>query len=331
MTYERATWLPEALRAEGCQVVTVDGWQSRGRPASSGDFDPYAALWHHTATTSSPSNPNPTLGMCIRGRPDLPGPLCQVLIGYDGKCHVIAAGRANHAGECNGAGPTFRGDGNAQMVGFEIDYNGSQKMSDVQYDAAIKAATAVVRHFDNDHTYCLGHKETSVTGKPDPGGYDCDDMRADVRTRLRGGGEDDDMPEYVSLSGPGFDISPGGDWAGVRFDTENADPGGVHTDDTGYPWLKLAGAKYDGVLALNDVGAEPGAVLSIRWAEYATDNGEFRNAVGATDHVLPDQDISLHDPVVDVCGKANKVRVEVRSRGGTVSIGSVGVRVLYWR
>lgn len=331
MAYQWATWLPDALRAEGCQVVMVDGWRTRGRPASSGDFDPYAALWHHTATTSSPSNPHPTLGMCVHGRPDLPGPLCQVLIGYDGKCHVIAAGRANHAGACNGAGPTHSGDGNAQMVGFEIDYNGTQKMSDAQYDAAIKAATAVVRHFENDQRYCLGHKETSVTGKPDPGGYDCDDMRADVRARLTGGGEDDDMPEYLSMTGPGFDLAPGEDWTGVRFDQEHADPGGVHTDDTAYPWLKLAGAKYQGMVALNDVSGNAGSILSVRWAEYAVDNGEFANAVGAADYVLLGPDASIHDIVIDTCGKNNKVIAQVRARGGPVSVGSAGVRVLYWR
>jgi hypothetical protein len=325
---ERLTWLPDALRAEGCRVVLVDGWASRGRP---GTFDPFAVLWHHTGTKASASNPNPTLGVCIRGRSDLPGPLCQVLIGYDGTCHVIAAGRANHAGTCNGTGPTHQGDGNTQMVGFEIDYDGSQQMSGVQYEASIRAAAAVVKHYSKDHRHCLGHKETSVTGKWDPGGYSMDTMRDDVRAHLRGGTGDDDMPEYLSMTGPGFDLPVSEDWHEVQFDSENADPGNVHTDDTRYPWLKLAGAKYHGMVALNSVTAAEGVSLIVRWAEYETDGGEFSSAVGATDHVLPGQPISIHDNVVDACGKKNKVTVQVRARGGVVNVGSVGIRLLYWR
>ena len=325
---ERLLWLPDALRAEGCRVVCVDGWKSRGRP---GAFDPYAALWHHTATTSSMSNPHPTLGMCIHGRPDLPGPLCQVLIGYDGKCHVIAAGRANHAGSCNGAGPTREGDGNAQMVGFEIDYNGSQEMGTAQYEASIRAAAAVVKHYDNDERYCLGHKETSVTGKWDPGGYSMNAMRADVKARLTGGGGDDDMPEYLSMSGPGFDLPVSEDWHEVRFDKETADPGKVHTDDSAIPWLKLAGAKFHGMAALNSVSGPEGAVLMVRWGEYATDDGAYVSAVGAADYILTGEKQSIHDNVVDSCGRDNKIAIQVRARGGVITVGSVGVRALYWR
>ena len=71
--------------------------------------------------------------MCVNGRPDLPGPLAHVVIGYDGVCHVIAAGRANHAGESNGNGPLATGDVNAQLVGAEIDYDGTQPMGSAQY------------------------------------------------------------------------------------------------------------------------------------------------------------------------------------------------------
>jgi hypothetical protein len=332
VTYQWLTWLPAALRDAGCRVVTVDGWQTRGRPSSTGDFDPYAVLWHHTGTTTSRANPAPTLGMCIKGRSDLTGPLCQVLIGYDGTCHVIAAGRANHAGACNGNGPTRPGDGNAQMVGFEIDYNGTQPMSGAQYDAAIKAAAAVVAHYGNDERYCRGHKETSETGKWDPGGYSMDTMRADVRTALRPKG-DDDMPEYLSLGGPGFTLNPGrvDDWTEVNYNKEFADPGNVHTDDKPYPWLKLAGAKYQGMVVLNDVDANEGTVLIVRWAEYAVSDGVFKNAVGPVDYVLPDRTLSIHDQVIDACGPANKVTVQVRALGGPINIGSVGVRALYWK
>jgi len=211
MTYNRALWLADALAAEGCRVVTYDGWEDRGRPASSGDFAPYAVLLHHTGTPTSMSNPHPTLSMCVHGRPDLSGPLCHVLIGYDGVCHVIAAGRANHAGECNGNGPLTPGDGNAQMIGFELDYSGSQAVGTAQADAAIRGAAAVLRHFHRDAAYCRGHKETSTSGKWDPGrygpdssAYDMNEIRRYVAEQLarRPGesGEGEDMTAWARLT-----------------------------------------------------------------------------------------------------------------------------------
>lgn len=190
MTYVMLTWLADAIRAEGAKVVEESGWKNRGRPSSTGQFNPYGVLWHHTGSTSSASNPHPTLNMCINGRSDLPGPLCQVLIGYDGKCHVIAAGRANHAGECSGWGPFSSGDGNAQMVGFEIDYNGTQSMTSAQKDAATRCSAACLKKFKHDEGYAARHAETSVTGKWDTGGVTGPQLRTMIHDYM----EEGDMP-----------------------------------------------------------------------------------------------------------------------------------------
>ena len=176
-------WLAAVLRAEGCKVREYSGWKSRGRP---GSFDPQGVLWHHTGTTVSSSRMCPSLNICVNGRSDLPGPLCQVVICYDGTCEVIAAGRANHAGKAKASGPMPGGDGNAMYVGFEIDYNGTQAMSLAQYDAAIRAGAAVCRKLKRSANYCRGHRETSLTGKWDPGGTDLNEMRSEVNTRLAG-------------------------------------------------------------------------------------------------------------------------------------------------
>lgn len=186
MTYQWLDWLPDALRAEGCTVVEVDGWESRGRPSSSGGFDPYGTLHHHTGTTASPSNPAPTLQTVIHGRSDLPGPLCHALIGYDGTVHVVAAGRANHAGECNGFGPFSGGDGNAQLIGWEIDYDGTQAISDAQQDAAVRASAAVLKRLGETENYAATHQETSKTGKWDTGGVTGDQWRTLIRDRMSG-------------------------------------------------------------------------------------------------------------------------------------------------
>jgi N-acetylmuramoyl-L-alanine amidase len=197
MGYIWARWLADALRAEGCTVKEHDGWQNRGRPASSGGFEPQGVTEHHTGTHTSYHNPCPTLNTCIQGRSDLPGPLAQVVIGYDGVCHVIAAGRANHAGTNDGFGPYYHGDGNAQSFGFEIDYDGTQDPSPEQKDAATRASVAVLRKKKHDQSWVVTHKETSTTGKWDTGQITGDQWRQRVKDRLVTKPGDDDEP-YLS-------------------------------------------------------------------------------------------------------------------------------------
>ena len=175
-------WLADVLRAEGVQVVEEGDWRNRMRP---GSFDPIGVLWHHTAATSSASNPHPALNICINGRPDLAGPLCQALVDYHGVFHVISAGRCNHAGQARASGPIPAGDGNTMLVGWEIDYNGvNQQMTPAQYNASLKATVAVLRRLGRDASYARGHRETSVTGKIDPSFIDLNVMRADVARLL---------------------------------------------------------------------------------------------------------------------------------------------------
>jgi hypothetical protein len=215
------TGLADALRAEGCKVKEVDGWQTRGRP---GAFDPDGPCWHHTGTTTSTSNPNPTLNTCIYGRSDLEGPLCQVLIGYDGTCWVIAAGRANHAGSHSGWGPyTTSRDGNDQMAGFEIDYDGTQKMSSAQKDAATRASAAVLKMLDHDHTWATRHEETSTTGKWDTGGLSGDQIRSLVKDYMANPqtGGLFGMSEVYGFSNPNDQVFKGnGAFKTLEIDTE---------------------------------------------------------------------------------------------------------------
>ena len=179
-------WLVDVLRAAGGQVVGVGDWLNRMR---SGSFDPIGVLWHHTAATSSATNPHPALNICINGRSDLAGPLCQALVDYHGVFHVISAGRCNHAGTSGGSGPIPAGDGNTLMIGWEIDYNGvDQRMTTAQYNASIAATAAVLKRLGRDSSYARGHRETSTTGKIDPSFIDLNTMRADVAAKMAGGG-----------------------------------------------------------------------------------------------------------------------------------------------
>ncbi|MGW5647509.1 peptidoglycan recognition protein family protein [Saccharopolyspora sp. NPDC003762] len=171
-------WLAEVLRAAGLDVVETDGWSDRTAPGS--QPQPVGVLEHHTATPASYARPAPTVQMCIDGRPDLDGPLCHGVIGYDGVVHLIAAGRANHAGKAKASGPNPAGDGNTLYVGFEWDYSGHQTPSPEQYDAAVRATRAVLRRLGRPADAARGHVETSVTGKWDPGQVDMNAFRSQI-------------------------------------------------------------------------------------------------------------------------------------------------------
>ena len=124
-------WMAVEFRAAGLTVREVEGWKNRGRPATTGGYQPNAGLLdHHTGTTTSDDNPHPTLQMLIKGRPDLPGPLAPWSVDYDGVVWVIAAGRCNHAGRTNKpfAGVAAGSDGNYHFMGDEVDTNGTQKL-----------------------------------------------------------------------------------------------------------------------------------------------------------------------------------------------------------
>lgn len=179
-------WLGDVLRGAGLEVVETDGW--RERSADSGPPpEPVGVLEHHTASTATQQNPVPSLRMCVDGREDLPGPLCHGLIGFDGTVHLISAGRANHAGRAKASGPNPGGDGNVLYVGFEWDYQGvDQAPSREQYEAAVRATAAVLRHLGRPADAARGHRETTVTSKIDPGQVDLDRFRADVAAATTG-------------------------------------------------------------------------------------------------------------------------------------------------
>ena len=66
------------------------------------------------------SGNNPSLEVCINGRPDLAGPLCNVMVGRDNTMFVVAAGRANHAGSGGWRGRS----GNSTVYGIERENTG---------------------------------------------------------------------------------------------------------------------------------------------------------------------------------------------------------------
>jgi len=102
-----------------------------------------------------------------------------------------------------GQRPNPGGDGNTTYVGFEWDYAGTQPPSREQYAAAVRANAAVLQRLRRGADAARGHKETSVTGKWDPGHVDMDGFRRDVAAAMNAPApapmEDDLTPEESAI------------------------------------------------------------------------------------------------------------------------------------
>lgn len=166
------TSIANRLRLRGLKVVEIAGWQTRG----SSSFNPRGSVDHHTAGGATGNAPS--LNVCIYGRSDLPGPLCQVLIGRDNTCYVIAAGRANHAGSGGWRGLS----GNSSVFGIERENSGREAWRPDQTFVAAVAHAALIDGRIPSNMVC-GHKEWT-TRKPDPHTLNMNDFRSLIQDIL---------------------------------------------------------------------------------------------------------------------------------------------------
>ncbi len=174
-------WLPEVLRNAGLKVAEVEGWANRGR----GDMGRVrGVICHHTGTSTAGNMP--TLNMLKTGRSDLPGPLSQLGLGRDGTYYVVAAGRANHAGNGRWAGLAT---GNSSFVGIEAENGGGPRdeWPDVQMDAYFRGVAAILKQIGAGPEMCCGHKEFAPDRKIDPR-FDMARFRYTVGAIMQGSG-----------------------------------------------------------------------------------------------------------------------------------------------
>lgn len=209
------TWMPAVLLEAGLKVAEVKGWQSRGRAQVRQTL---GVMIHHTAGPAAGNMPS--LGTLIDGRSNLRGPLSQLGLGRDGTWYVIAAGRANHAGEGNWRGIV---DGNAHFIGIECENTGQPQdlpWPDVQMIALRQGVAALLQHIERDANWCMGHREYAlpVGRKPDPR-WDLDRFRDEVAALLADGvvalppipATEQVIPDGV-VARPTLRRGGGGDW-----------------------------------------------------------------------------------------------------------------------
>lgn len=174
MTYKRLpATLAKSLRDAGLEVVEIDGWQTRGRPASTGEFKPVGVLNHHTGAYDSSGDFADDLTyarwMFTAGRSDLPAPLCHLSLSTEGVVYLGAAGRANHAGTAKASGSVAGGDGNALYVGIEWMLSGKQPIPAQMYAAGATLNAVLLKVLGSSAQAVSCHYQTSTTGKWDIG------------------------------------------------------------------------------------------------------------------------------------------------------------------
>jgi len=179
------TNIAQHLRHWGLKVEEKEGWRDRGRPYT---FKPKAVICHHTASGSLSGNFG-SESVVTYGRSDLPGPLCQFLLGRDGTVQLIAAGYANHAGFGGPRAGVPANMGNTYAYGIEAENNGiGERWTKEQLNAYYRLCAALLAHIGTkDVNRVFGHKEWAPGRKIDPTGINMDEFRKRVKAALAQG------------------------------------------------------------------------------------------------------------------------------------------------
>jgi len=181
------TWLADVLREAGCTVIEEDGWKTRGRD---GAFAPKAIMLHHDASPKGETSNG--VDVIRDGRPGLAGPLSQLWLSYDGVWHVVAAGRANHAGEGGPWGVISTDDGNGDAIGIETDHTTDEKWTDPQRSEGLRGVHALAQKLgittrEEIDRAITAHKEYAAGRKIDPDPMDMNAARAKLAGYEPGG------------------------------------------------------------------------------------------------------------------------------------------------
>lgn len=163
------TELADWCREEGLRVVEKVGWQTRAR--SSGGYEsgrPWAIMWHHTASDTSPAN---DANYMCSGSPD--APIANLLLARDGEVWVLAAGATNTNGK---GGPVGFSKGvvpqdsmNTYAVSIEAANNGvGEAWPQAQIDAYFTLNNMLARRLGLNPDDCCTHQEYAPDRKIDP-------------------------------------------------------------------------------------------------------------------------------------------------------------------
>lgn len=143
----------------GRNLLPYAGWTIRGVST----FDPKASVNHHTAGAAK--GILPSLNVLLYGRPGIPGPLCNAALDRLARVHLIAAGKANHAGKGGWRGVS----GNSNCWGLEVEHIGlpSEMVTDEQWAAMHKWHAACCDYSNFPSSMVCQHFEWAPARKID--------------------------------------------------------------------------------------------------------------------------------------------------------------------
>lgn len=185
-------WMPSVLLGAGLKVAELPGWADRGR----GPMGTLAGVMLHHTATANPRRLNfPTRNWLMEGGLQasgrrVPGPTANLGVGLDGTFYIVAAGRANHAGEGRWPGVPDNA-GNAHFIGIEAENSGAPNDAwpEVQLDALVRGTASLLRRMGRRADSAVGHKEWAASRvkhrKSDPS-FAMDPFRAKVAAALDG-------------------------------------------------------------------------------------------------------------------------------------------------
>jgi hypothetical protein len=175
----RIDWAARVLTEANLTVVTEDGWEARGGEFTS---SPLGIILHHDVSDAGDVPAHPTLIIHGRGgKNPLAGPLSQWYLNRRGVWHVVASGKANHAGPGHYNG--IHG-GNSHLLGIEAANNGTTEPWPAEQIASYaKGVAAILCKLAAPSLMAIGHKEWAPRRKIDPS-FDVDEFRARVRSEM---------------------------------------------------------------------------------------------------------------------------------------------------
>lgn len=256
MAYQWATWLADVLEDAGCTVVREPGWETRGRP--DGSFTPRGIMLHHDASPTGSTSSG--VDVIRDGRPGLEGPLAQLWLDYYGAWHVVAAGRANHAGEGQ-FGDIPRDQGNEYCIGIETDHTTDEAWTAGQRSEALRGVAALADHLgirtpSGLKEWFCAHKEWTDR-KVDPDPLEMDRARDQLLAYQPGGVLG--MTDVTAFSrDTDQNVSSPDTWKTLRLDDEG---------DGALSLLTGPAQAYMAVTSLTLTGLPPGKAAQFRYVK----------------------------------------------------------------
>ena len=168
------TRYPEAFKNAGISFTEEPGWRNRGH----GDIrEVKFIVLHHTAGGNSDAG---DIRVVRDGRPDLRGPLSQLVLKRNGQPHIIAQGVSWHAyGEVNWRG-VRAGEQNWWTIGIEGVSNGYNDWTPEQRREYPRVVAALLKDMNLPSDAWAFHRETQPKSKIDPAGFERPSFQREV-------------------------------------------------------------------------------------------------------------------------------------------------------